>query len=121
MIKESQTGMNPPTGGWLLASLIYDSIWPLKTNYIQMKKLFTLLFFCIGIFFEQTAQTKQGSCLNDIYFTVPVNIRFPNNLSRESRLEDSVSIYYDEVILKLPKIYSKTGRPTRLVYCAQRV
>jgi len=22
---------------WLLASLIFDSIWPLKTNYIQMK------------------------------------------------------------------------------------
>ncbi len=32
MVKITTTEMNPPTGGWLLASLIYDSIWQLKNK-----------------------------------------------------------------------------------------
>jgi predicted esterase len=83
-----------------------------------MKKLFTLWFICTGIFLDLIAQTKQANHLNDIHFTIPVNIRFPNIPSQEFRLEDSDSVYADEAILKLPVTYSKTGRPTRLVYMA---
>jgi len=83
-----------------------------------MKELFALIFLWIGIFSELIAQPKQVNCPNDIHFTIPVNICFPNNLSRELSLEDTDSIYHDEAIFKLPKSYSKTGKPTRLIYCA---
>lgn len=54
----------------------------------------------------------------DIYFTVPINLNFPDNHSTSPGLQDSDSTYHDWAILKLPPTYSKTGEPTRLVLMA---
>jgi len=40
LIETLQTAMNPSVDGWLLASLIFDSIRPLKTNSIRMKQVY---------------------------------------------------------------------------------
>ena len=40
--------MNPPTGGWLLASLIYDFIWPLK-NKLYTDEVYQAIEFIILI------------------------------------------------------------------------
>lgn len=71
-------------------------------------------FILIGIFLFSAGYCQQG----DIYFTVPINLKFPDNISISGNVQDSDSIYQDWAVLKLPPNYSKTGEPTRLVLMA---
>jgi predicted esterase len=54
---------------------------------------------------------------SDIHFTVPINLKFPDNESVSLGIADSDSIYHDQCILKLPPNYQH-GTPVRLVYMA---
>ncbi len=83
-----------------------------------MRKLFLLIYFCLFLCFDQMAQSRIKDNSKDIHFTVPVNIPLSGNSTMEVKTDDSGTIYHDQAILKLPNNYSKTGKPTRLVYCA---
>ncbi len=54
----------------------------------------------------------------DVHFTVKINLKFPDHLSSVSAASDADSVYVDQAILKLPKTYSQSGAPIRLVYYA---
>jgi predicted esterase len=53
----------------------------------------------------------------DIYFTVPINLKFPDDESVSLDIADTDSIYHDRCILKLPPNYQHS-KPVRLVYMA---
>lgn len=55
---------------------------------------------------------------NEIHFTVRINLKFTDDRSSTLEIADYDSAYYDQAILKLPKNYSDTGAPVRLVYMA---
>lgn len=61
---------------------------------------------------------KDNGQPKDVHFKVKINLKFPDNLSSGLAVNDSDSVYYDQAILKLPKTYSGSGTPTRLVYYA---
>ncbi|WP_439584370.1 alpha/beta hydrolase family protein [Dyadobacter bucti] len=71
-------------------------------------------FILIGISLFSAGYCQQG----DIYFTVPINLKFPDNISTSGTVQDSDSIYHDWAVLKLPPKYGKTGEPARLVFMA---
>jgi len=71
-------------------------------------------FILIGISLFSAGYCQRG----DIYFTVPINLKFPDNISTSGNLQDSDSIYHDWAVLKLPPNYNKTGEPARLVFMA---
>lgn len=88
----------------------------LKQNIKAMKKyLFLLVFFC---FCWMSGITRPATRDNskDIHFTI--SVRYPAKLSPVLKSKKKNRIYHDQAILKLPESYSKTGEPTRLIYCA---
>lgn len=60
---------------------------------------------------------KLSLAQSDIHFTVPINLKFPDNSSSDQAITDDDSVYQDQCILKLPPNYSP-GKPVRLVYMA---
>ncbi len=56
--------------------------------------------------------------IKEIHFTIPINLKFPDNNSHELEAADNDSAYYDQAVLKLPKNYSDKGASVRLVYLA---
>lgn len=56
----------------------------------------------------------------NIFFTVGINLKFPDVSSDKLELKDFDSVYYDYAILKLPHNYSDTGTPVRLVWLAHK-
>ncbi|HBL75591.1 MAG: hypothetical protein A2W90_05220 [Bacteroidetes bacterium GWF2_42_66] len=66
----------------------------------------------------QCRKEENSNQPKDVHFTVRINLDFPDNLSSELNVKDFDSVYYDQAILKIPKTYSKSGAPTRLVYYA---
>lgn len=67
-------------------------------------RLLTILCFLLTLFPELKSQPRTADNSEDIHFTVKVKV--------------NKTEYADQVILKLPSTYSKTGNPVRLVYCA---
>jgi esterase/lipase len=81
--------------------------------------LVSIILLLSGICQAQGIDLKNNPGLQkDIHFSVRINLKFSDNSSNALQVEDFDSIYYDQVILKLPKTYTETGIPTRLVYCA---
>ena len=69
--------------------------------------------FSLALLLNVTLSKAQS----DIHFTVPINLKFPDNQSLSMETADTDSIYYDQCILKLPPDYQH-GKPVRLVYMA---
>lgn len=63
-------------------------------------------------------QTPTFSQSQDIHFTVPINVAFPDNNSTQLQVNDRSVVYHDQAILKLPASYSENGPPVRMVYMA---
>lgn len=80
-----------------------------------MNRIVGIVFWLMGFFVCSTGYCQQQQ---DIYFTVPINLKFPDKRSAFPGVQDADSTYLDWAVLKLPKGYSKTGEPTRLVYMA---
>nr|WP_295924437.1 hypothetical protein [uncultured Dyadobacter sp.] len=78
------------------------------------KHTLRIVFVLIGVSLFSEGRCQQA----DHYFTVPINLKFPDNASVSGTVQDSDSIYHDWAILKLPSNYRKTGAPTRLVLMA---
>ena len=80
----------------------------------------TIFFILILTVFsmEGPAQPRNKDNSTDIHFTVPVKINSTAGSSQNRPNPNSGRIYHDQAILKLPESYSKSGKPTRLVYCA---
>ena len=93
-------------------------------NYIAFAALLVMTFSgpCITSNAQVPPCRKQNGTnsapVKDIHFTVRINLKFPDDHSPELKVSDSDSAYYDQAILKLPKTYSASGTPTRLVYYA---
>ena len=71
-----------------------------------------LLFFLLNWI---TFEAALGQ--SDIHFTIPINLKFPDNESLKEAVSDKDSSYLDQCILKLPPNYTP-GKPVRLVYMA---
>ncbi len=76
-----------------------------------MKYSFTI-FLLINLLMPISGRSQ------DIHFTVPVNLAFPDNTSTTLNIQDQSVVYEDQVILKLPANYTQNGPPVRLVYMA---
>jgi hypothetical protein len=82
-----------------------------------MKKLVYIIVLSFNICSAQNAINNTGEFL-EIHFTVRINLKFPADTSNLLQIEDFDSVFYDQAVLMLPKTYSETGKPVRLVYCA---
>ncbi len=81
-----------------------------------MKRSMLVLFFWVLIFPGLTAQSRKKDNSKDIHFTIPIYVR--NNSKTEVKTEKRGAIFPDQAVLKLPVNYSRSGKPTRLVYVA---
>ena len=82
-----------------------------------MKKLVYIIVLSFNICSAQNAINNTGE-FKEIHFTVRINLKFPADTSNLLQIEDFDSVFYDQAVLMLPKTYSETGKPVRLVYCA---
>jgi predicted esterase len=82
-----------------------------------MKNLVFIFLIIFDICKGQSVLNKNEE-KKEIHFTVKINLKFPDNSSGSLQVVDFDSTFYDQAVLMLPKTYSKSGAPTRLVYCA---
>ncbi len=83
-----------------------------------MGKLSLLILSLFTSWIAGSAQPRKGDNSADIHFTVPVKIHHRGGTSQKRTNRDTGKFYYDQTILKLPQSYTKSGKPTRLIYCA---
>jgi pimeloyl-ACP methyl ester carboxylesterase len=72
----------------------------------------------VGASLVQGQKDRKNNTPKDVHFTVIINLKFPDHVSSGSTVNDADSVYIDQAILKLPKTYSGSGTPIRLVYYA---
>ena len=83
-----------------------------------MEKSLLVLLFLITFWVEGSAQPRNKDNSADIHFAIPLKIHRSEESPSKPADRGSKEIYYDHAILKLPESYIKSGKPTRLIYCA---
>ena len=83
-----------------------------------MRKLFVVvgMIGCLGL--NTFAQIRKADNSADIHFAIPIPKRLMHNYTVANNSGKPTAIFRDQAILKLPKSYTKGGKPTRLIYCA---
>jgi len=87
-------------------------------NYLFKIAICSMIVLINGVCLAQGINQQKSSPGKEIRFTVRINLKFPDNKSRELKAADSDSAYNDQAVLKLPENYSEKGAPVRLVYLA---
>ena len=83
-----------------------------------MGKLLLIELVLICLFVNGFARSGEKDNSSDIHFSIPVKIHSSVSSPNDHKIKVSKSVYRDQAILKLPKEYSGSGKPVRLVYCA---
>lgn len=81
-----------------------------------MRCLLIWLTLFVSVIPYLQAQPGKGDHPGDIHFTV--RVRIPGNADPEAGREKRKGMDSDQAILILPESYSKSGKPTRLIYVA---
>ncbi len=73
---------------------------------------------CFLLVQQASGKRVHAQVVREVFFTVPINLKFPDERLVGLTPADGDSLYHDHAVLKLPAGYTPDGPPVRLVYMA---